>query len=525
MVVAQRNIRNQYRDSVSLMQFSEKLRLLPGIQQASAVMATENNINLLMGAGLLKSASAPSPNDLLIVVEGDDDAAVNAALDEAESLLNKRSDKSSGEGARAIVQRSIEISLETISSANLALISTPGDYAAAEALKAMHLGLHVMMFSDNVSADDELMLKQYSSAHDLLFMGPDCGTAIINGIPLGFANVVRRGDIGVVAASGTGLQQVTCLIDRWGGGVSQALGTGGHDLSTRVGGVTMKQGIAALAADPATRVILLVSKPPAAAVMRAVIDQAANSGKPVVIDFIGAAPASITAGNLLGVRTLEEAAAAAVALSRRKAFSPATYELSPQLTDWAVQAAAQLQPGQKYIRGLFSGGTFCFESLLLLGQELGPIYSNIPLSPDYKLANVWKSQAHTAIDLGDDLFTQGRPHPMIDFRLRNERLLQEASDPETAVILLDIVLGYGSNMDPAAELVPAIMGARSAAKQSGRKLVVVGSVCGTELDPQNLARQESALREAGVLLAESNARAALLAAAIIKKSEEVRHDQ
>lgn len=524
MTTAQRSIHNQYRDSVSLMQLSEKIRALPGIRQASAVMATENNLSLLVEAGLLTHAGTPSPNDLLIIIEGDDEAEVGAAIDQAEALLSKRAEDSNAENTRKVAPRSLQMGLEKMPAANLALISTPGEYAAAEALKALHLGLHVMMFSDNVSAEDELMLKQVSKSADLLFMGPDCGTAILNGIPLGFANVVRRGEIGVVAASGTGLQQVTSLIDRRGAGISQAIGTGGHDLSARIGGVTMRQGIAALAADPATRIIVLVSKPPAAEVMRAVLEQAASCGKPVVINFIGADPGALSSGTLLGVHTLEEAATAAVALARGEVYQPAAPSLPGNLAEEARQAAARLKPGQKYVRGLFSGGTFCFEALLLLGQQLGPVYSNIPLKPEFKLGNVWKSQAHTAIDLGDDLFTQGRPHPMIDFRLRNERLLQEAGDPETAVTLLDVVLGYGSNLDPAAELVPAIRAGQAAARAGGREILFVGSVCGTEADPQGLSRQETALREAGVLLVESNAQSALLAAAILKAVKEGNHD-
>ena len=518
MVTIQRNIRNLYRDSVSLMQFSEKICALPGIQQASAVMATENNISLLVDAGLLAAAVPPSPNDLLIVVEGSDDSAVQAALSEAEILLTQRHDESTESGTQAMAPRSIAMGLEKLPAANLALISTPGEYAAAEALKALKHGLHVMMFSDNVSSEDELMLKQVSKELDLLFMGPDCGTAIINGIPLGFANVVRRGDIGIVAASGTGLQQVSSLIDRRGGGISQALGTGGHDLSARIGGITMNQGIAALAADPATAVIVLVSKPPAAQVLEGVLAQASRSGKPVVIDFIGADPAALTGGNLLGVGTLDDAALAAVAISKGDPVVLQGGDLAPQLTAQAKQAASQLATGQKYVRGLFSGGTFCYETLLLLGRELGPLYSNIPLKPENRLADVWASQAHTAIDLGDDLFTQGRPHPMIDFRLRCERILQEAADPQTAVILLDVVLGYGSNMDPAGELIPAMAAARTTAAGAGRGLVFVASVCGTQGDPQNLAGQEEALRQAGVLLAESNATAARLAAAVVKQA-------
>lgn len=250
MANSQRMIKNLYRDSVSLMQFSERLRALDGIRQASTVMATENNISLLVEAGLLAAVVPPSPNDLLIVVEGEDDSSVSGALDQAEAMLKQKSSESGEGGVRRVPPRSIEMGLESMPAANFALISTPGEYAAAEARKAIQLGLHVMIFSDNVSMEEEIPLKQYAREHDLLVMGPDCGTAIVNGIPLGFANVVRRGDIGVVAASGTGLQQVTSLIDRYGGGITQAIGTGGHDLKSEVGGITMLQGIAALTNDP-----------------------------------------------------------------------------------------------------------------------------------------------------------------------------------------------------------------------------------------------------------------------------------
>ena len=516
MATAQRIIRNLYRDSVSLMQLSEKIQAMPGISQASAIMASENNISLLVESGLLKAGIAPSPNDLLVVIEGEDPDSAASALDRVEALLMKRADDAESQDVQSLAPRSIQMSLEKMPDANLALISAPGDYAAAEALKAMHLGLHVMMFSDNIRHEEEILLKHYSDQHELLFMGPDCGTAILNGIPLGFANVVRRGSIGVVAASGTGLQQVTSLIDRWGGGISQAIGTGGHDLGAEIGGITMKQGIKALSSDPSTRIIILISKPPSPAVMESVLKQAEKAGKPVVINFIGADPQSITGGLLHGVPTLEAAASVAVLLSRNEPIGPVGADLPQQLVKDAAAAAATLKPHQKYIRGLFSGGTFCFEALHLMGQLLGPVYSNIPLRPEWKLANVWQSKEHTAIDLGDDLFTKGRPHPMIDFRLRNERLLQEAGDPETAVILLDIVLGYGSNMDPAAEIVPAIESAQSIAGENGRSLVFIASVCGTEGDPQNLALQEKALKNAGVYLTESNAQAALMAAAVIK---------
>jgi succinyl-CoA synthetase alpha subunit len=510
-------IRNLYRDSVSLMQFSEKLRALAGITQASAVMATENNINLLLESSLLQSAITASPNDVLIVVEGQDEASIQAALDQAETLLKQKPADSQEGAGRSTPPRSIEMGVEKMPGANFALISTPGEYAAAEALKALRLGLHVMLFSDNVSLEAEIMLKQYARQNDFLVMGPDCGTAIINGIPLGFANVVRRGDIGIVAAAGTGLQQVSSLIDRRGGGVSQAIGTGSHDLNARVGGISMLQGMAALAADPATKVIVLISKPPSLEVAQRVLEQAAQSGKPVVVDFIGAPPEGLARPDIYMARTLDEAAAQAVDLSNGRQVQPLPEGLSPDLAAQAERAAASLTPGQKFIRGLFSGGTFCYETLLLLDEKVGPVYSNTPLRLEYRLADVWTSQGHTAIDLGDDLFTQGRPHPMIDFRLRNERIAKEAHDQEVGVILLDVVLGYGSNMDPAGELLPAIHSAQEAAARTGRKVVFVAFVCGTDSDPQHLAAQEQSLREAGVLLAESNAQAARLAAAVVNK--------
>src|SRR5207253_1932086 len=384
--------------------------------------------------------------------------------------------------------------------ANLALISVPGDYAAAEAMKALRLGLNVMLFSDNVSGADEVALKRYARSRGLLVMGPDCGTAIIDGVPLGFANAVRRGAVGVVGASGTGTQQVTCLVHRAGGGISHAIGTGGHDLSQEVGGITMLAGLEKLAADPDTKVIVLISKPPAAAVAKQVLAKAKAAGKPVVVTFVGAA---IDEKGVHGARTLEEAAAAAVALSKGR---------KPSYRAPAIKAPRiKFKASQRYIRGLFSGGTFCYEASALIGNA----WSNAPLDPKRRIKDVWKSRENTLIDLGDDVFTRGRPHPMIDHRLRNERLLAEAADPEVAVILMDVVLGYGAHPDPAGEMAPAIRKAHEIARKQRRPLAIVGFVCGTDEDPQGLARQEAALREAGMLLESSNARAALLAARLV----------
>ncbi len=514
MARATKIIRNFYRDSVSLMQLSSTIAKLPGVEQASAVMASANNISLLQEAGLLTESVEASANDLLIALQGETEA-LESALTATESALKQPSPSSSGNGkSRDMSPRSIEMGLGSFVGANLALISTPGEYAATEAFKALSLGLNVMLFSDNVELKDEIALKRFAQERDLIVMGPDCGTAIINGVPLAFANVVRRGVIGVVGASGTGLQQVTCLVDRWGGGISQAIGTGGHDLHRDVGGISMLQGLKALAADPSTSVIVLISKPPAPEVAGKVLEAAAVAGKAVVVNFLGADPDRVRRENIYPALTLEDAAAAAVALAEGKTPEPRSAGV-------VAHSITPLAPQQRYIRGLYSGGTFCYEASLLLKKGLGQINSNTPVEPGDRLSDVWTSRTHTVIDLGDDLFTRGRPHPMIDHRLRNERLIKEANDPEVAVILLDVVLGYGSHQDPAAEMVPVIRKARDLATKAGRHLVIMGFVCGTAADPQNLSKQETALREVGVTLAESNAQAVRMAASVVRKADVV----
>lgn len=516
MATTQRVVPGQYRDSIWLMQCSSRLQSLPGVNQAAAIMATESNLDLARDAGLLAKgeAVAAGPNDLLLLIDATDADAADAAFEEADRILSEKPAAPAEGEARVVPPRSVRMALDADPEADLALISTPGEYAASEALKALKLGLDTMIFSDNVELADEIMLKRLAHDRGLLVMGPDCGTVIIDGLPLGFANVVRRGDIGCVGAAGTGLQQVTCLIDRWGAGISHALGTGSHDLTAEVGGITMLDALAALAAGESTRVLLLVSKPPSPKVAEMILAAAQAAVQPVVACFVGADPASIERPGVRAAMTLEEAAAMAV---------EASTAAIPQRADLAAPRAAvkaargRLAPGQRFIRGLFSGGTFGYEASFMLAERLGTIHSNTPARPEDRLEDVWKSVDHTVIDLGDDVFTRGRPHPMIDYRLRAERMVKEAADPEVAVILFDVVLGYGSNPDPSAELTPAIAEARAAA--GGREVILIASVCGTPGDPQGLERQEAALRDAGVILAESNAAAVRLAAEAVSVSD------
>ena len=511
MPVFSRIVPNTYRDSVSLMQLSASLKGIAGVEEASAIMATAGNLALLAEVGLAEAGVAPRPSDLLVVVRARTESAANTAIARVEASLRRAAPASAADGASpAMPPRSIAMAVGEAALANLALISVPGEYAAAEAEKALALGLNVMLFSDNVALADEVALKTRAAERRLLVMGPDCGTAIVDGVPLGFANKVRRGPIGCIAASGTGLQQVTALIDRLGAGVSQAIGTGGRDLKAAVGGATMRAALALLAADRDTKVIVLISKPPAPAVAKTVLAAAAKAKKPVVVCFIGADPSAASGRNLHPVRTLEDAARAAVALAGGRTPSARTPRSN-------ASATPRLAPGQRFVRGLFSGGTFCYEASLLLGEALGQVWSNAPVRDEDELDDPWRSRGHSVIDLGDDVFTRGRPHPMIDHRLRNERLVREAGDPEVAVLLVDVVLGLGSHPDPAAEMIPAIEAARAAAAKGKRRIAFVGSVCGTDADPQGLARQEAALRKAGVVLGASNAAAVRIAAAIARR--------
>jgi succinyl-CoA synthetase alpha subunit len=400
--------------------------------------------------------------------------------------------------------------LAILPDANLVLVSTPGLYAAAEARKALQQGRHVMIFSDNVPLEDEKSLKAMAAARGLLLMGPDCGTAIIGGIPLGFANMVRRGAVGVVGASGTGIQEVTSLIDRYGGGVSHAIGTGSRDLSEEIGGAMTIEGLRALAADPSTQVIVVVSKPPHPDVARHVAAEAQKLTKPVVLCFVGWDLDDLQLGRskVTAATTLQGAARRAVSLSGVGLRVPPEDQVDVRTM------TKQMASSQRYVRGLFSGGTFCYEAMLILRASLGKIFSNTPLSPDAGLPDAHHSLENTCLDLGADEFTVGRPHPMIDLSSRAERIVQEAADPEVAVLLLDVVLGYGAHPDPASVLAGAIEAARKKAAGEGRSLAVVASICGTHADPQGFDSQRNALLEAGSLVAGSNAAAARLTAQI-----------
>lgn len=511
---------SQYFDSVALMNIARDIRALPGIEDAALVMGTDANKGLLEVVSPLSSeAQAATPTDLIVLVVGDE-AALDDALATAEKLLTQRPVAAEGDTHRP---RTLRSTVRAQPGANLVVISVAGTYATAEAWTALRQGLHVLLFSDNVSLEDEIALKQYAVEHGLLLMGPGAGTAIINGAALGFANVIPSGPVGIISAAGTGLQEVSTLLARQGVGITQGIGVGGRDLSDAVGGLMMLHAAAALHTDPATEVLVAISKLPSPDVSAMMLERLAASDKPAVVIFMGAeelppAPAS----HIYLARTLQEAALTAAALVRGENIAGIQAQLVAQeavLRAQAAELAGQLAPGQKYLRGLFSGGTLCEEAMRLWSAQVGDIWSNGPMKPELRLPDSNQSQGHCALDLGEEEFTVGRPHPMIDNDLRIRRLLQESADPDVAVIQLDLVLGYGAHPDPASELAPAIREAREIAAQDGRELLVIGALTGTEDDPQGLARQAQAFESAGVILCESNAAASQLAAFIVTANE------
>jgi FdrA protein len=492
--------RGAYYDSVVLMQLQRALAELPPVEDAGVVMATPANLELLQQNALLPGQAQAGPDDLLIVVRAGSRAEAQAALGQVDALLARRP----AAVDQAYRPRSLAGALKLLPEAGWVLISVPGRYAAGVAREALDLKRHVFLYSDNVSLQEEAALKHAAREAGLLVMGPDCGTAVLNGIGFGFANRVRRGDIGLVAASGTGLQAVTTHIHRLGGGVSQAIGTGGRDLKAEIGGITTLQGLDLLVRDPATRVIVLISKPPDAQVTQQVLALARQSRKPVVVQFMGFSPPGSRIGNLHFATSLAQAAELAVELAGGSPEGGARGAADSTVPESGTSGVARgtAEPvdsgsasnGRRYLRGLFAGGTLAGEALRGLQTLLGPVQSNLGGSqPIGRPA----SPGHLLLDLGEDEFTVGRLHPMLDNDLRLRRFRQEAADPEVALILMDVVLGEGAHPDPASEWAPAIS---EALRQRSVEVVVL--LVGTEDDPQGLPQQRQRLAQAGAAVYE-----------------------
>lgn len=494
--------KNSYQDSINLMLLTNEVSTIEGVNKVQVMMATPSNKDLFKTAGLhTEELEAAESSDMAIVVDTDDEDKVNEVNEKTEQYLNDQSISSAAESFKTV--RTWNKALETLPNANVAMISVPGEYAAEEGEKALDNDLHVFMFSDNVPLEDEARLKQKANEKGLLFMGPDCGTGILDGVPMAFANSVKKGRIGIVGASGTGIQEVSAIIDRLGEGVSHAIGTGGRDLNDKIDAITMMDGIKALENHAQTDVIAIISKPPAKEVRDQVVELLHSVSKPVVAIFLGEKPTKHE-GNVYHAYTLAETAHIAVDLARGNEIQNDGY-----VGDYKFENTT-LKENQKGIHGLYSGGTLASEAAVLLSDALG-LGSEITNEEGY----VFRKDGHVVVDLGDDQYTQGKPHPMIDPETRAKFITEAAKNEETAAIVLDFVLGYGSHNDMASALLPAITDGIEHAKSEGRELYVVASVCGTNSDPQDYQGHITRLKDAGVIVKDNNDEAVRTALDII----------
>jgi FdrA protein len=500
MTVSVKLLRDTYVDSIVQLGGMLAMRQIGGVDWASAAMATPANIETLRAEGVDPAeVTDAGSNDFFLVVRADSDEIAAEALEAGQSAVLSERTRTNAAG-RETTPRSVRDTLRCQPAATVAVVSVPGDYAALAAFQALSAGLHVLLFSDNVPLDKEIALKDHALSRNLLMMGPGAGTAVLKGACLGFANVVRPGRVGVAAAAGTGAQEAMALLDRWGVGVSQVIGLGGRDMSAAVGGRMARSAIAALRDDPATDVILFVSKPPAADVAAEVLATAGETS--LVLALLGLDTDFPLPPGAVRADTLESGVVATLDVL---GVTPpdTTRTLGPSVQ----QVRRRLAPERTLVRGLFSGGTLCYESLVILGRTIGEVRSNTPITKQWGLPAPPRS--HQCLDLGEEEYTKGRPHPMIDAEARIEMLREHAEDPEVAAIILDVVLGYGANPDPAGILAPVCESVMSAGGPQ-----IVAYVLGTEGDPQGYTAQRERLVRAGCIVTETAARASLVAAAI-----------
>ncbi|MDA1127692.1 MAG: acyl-CoA synthetase FdrA [Chloroflexi bacterium] len=510
MITESALLQNRYFDSVFLMRVSKRLSGQPGIEQAALVMGTPRNIQILAQAGYDGiDALGASSNDLVVSLRADSVEDARTLLDSLDQWLVRDSSRPTAQTVRSLDQ-----ALTQQPASNLAVISVPGEFATREARQALERGLNVFLFSDHVSIEDELSLKRLASQNGLLLMGPDCGTAILSGIGLGFSNEVRRGHIGVIGASGTGTQEATSLAHRWGSGISHAIGVGGRDLSDGIGAISTFQAMDALEKDPKTSVILLVSKPPGTATQVQVNERLADCSKPVVTCYLGSKDeASPDLKNVTTTHNLDEAVTAAI----RLAGGIRVDEDNAASLESIQRERGKLRASQAFVRGVFAGGTLCYQAQQVLRDAGLPVHSNEPLEKGMELPDSSLSLGHTLVDMGADEYTEGKPHPMVDSTQRVQRILSEAEDPQVAVILLDCILGHVAADNPGGDIAPAISEAKRTARQRGDHLIVVVSICGTDLDQQGLDAQIDLLEEAGAIVFTSGLQAARFAAQLVSE--------
>ena len=497
--------KNTYQDSVSLMLLTNHLSSVDGVNKIQVMMGTPANKDIFKGSGLFTDElEDAAPSDLCIVVDTDSEDVTSNVVEETDNYLANQATESNQSEFSTV--RTWDMALNKLPNADLAVISIAGEHATAEANKALDRGMSVFLFSDNVSVEDELALKTRADELGLIVMGPDCGTGILDGVPIAFANVVDKGNIGIVGASGTGIQEVSTIIGNHGGGISQAIGTGGRDLSAAIGAKTAIKGLRVLDQDPETDIIVFISKPPAPEVRNKVVDVFKTLSKPVVAIFMGNKPEAAH-DNVQYAWTLQDTALQALELAQSTGASIDKFVAEHADDIEKIKANAE----QRYIKGYFCGGTLALEAAMITEDAFG-----LDSSADHPEGMMLKKDGHEIIDLGDDVYTNGRAHPMIDPTFRVEKVKEAAHDAETAIILLDNVIGYGAHEDMAGVFAPVIKEAKEEAAKEGKAFIAIASVTGTANDPQVYQDQVDKLEDAGVVVLESNAEATKLAADLVK---------
>lgn len=512
--------KKQYYDSVFLMGVNQKLSSAKDVVQTAVLMGSDKNKILLKNMGVLEQTFEDAgPNDLIIAIAGTNQEAVNAALKMVDGILHgidERKPESQYHNLRE--------GLDQLPDANLAVFSIPGEYIPHEAQKALDAGLNLFIFSSNVSMGDELRLKKLADAKGLLVMGPDCGTSLIGGIGIGFANVVRQGEIGVIGASGTGLQEFTAQVHNAGYGISHAIGTGSNDVKDVIGGITSFAALEALENDPSTKVIAFVSKPLGEEMIKKLAARIATCVKPVICCFLGLdSDLQLPKESDRVVCIIDEAVNESI-LAIQPDFTKEGFTLTPEEIGWCERECGLWNVEQKFLRGVFAGGTFTYQSQQVLRDAGVPVFSNAPLAGAFKLVDPDISRGHTIVDMGEENYTLGKPHPMISGALRIDRIKREAKDPEIAILFIDFILGFNASMDPVGELLDSIIYAQKLVESREGHLTIVASMCGTDRDPQDMAMQSQLLEQQGVYVFNSNARAALFCANLIQLGKELIND-
>ncbi len=508
---------NYYRDSLQLMKISGEVKGLDGVLEAAVLMATSTNKEILSRLGFIDpQIDKSTDDDMLVAIRASDEESASRAMKAVEEMLIRGTGPSEFERAP-----DIDSALDMLPDANLALISVPGDHVREIAMRLLDRGVHLHVFSDHVSIEDEVAMKRYAAERGLLVLGPGAGTSIINGKAIAFANVVDKGPVGIVAAAGTGLQETSSLLDLIGIGTAYGLGVGGNDPKEQVGGIMTIESIKVLEGQPDVEVIALVSKPPSPTVQDEILNYVfERTRKKYAVAFIGGKDVRISSVHIDRVkqaRTLHSEVLLLAKMLGDDHYERALRELNVDVEGIVERELSRLEKNQRYLRGLYTGGTLAYEAQVMLGDYMDDLYSNAPIRSTRPLVDPFKSERNTIVDLGEEEFTKGRAHPMIDPMVRRLRITDEADDPDVAVLLLDFVLGYGSHDDPVGALIEDIKEARRRAEEGGRYLSVISHIVGTRKDPQSYEGSLEKLRSAGIIHMPTNALAVLVAGAVASR--------